>query len=153
MTNKITKEEHDKLSKELERIKTQDRVQVAKDLKEAISQGDLSENAAYSEAKDRQAAIEGRMREIEQKLGNSEVIEEDQESDTIGVGSVFTVVDEGSGDEREFSIVGPEVSSPAEGKVSFDSPLGGSFLGHKKGDIVEVVTPAGKKKFEILDIQ
>ena len=95
MTNKITKEEHDKLSKELERIKTQDRVQVAKDLKEAISQGDLSENAAYSEAKDRQAAIEGRMREIEQKLGNSEVIEEDQESDTIGVGSVFTVADEG----------------------------------------------------------
>ncbi|OGZ58144.1 MAG: hypothetical protein A3B96_02725 [Candidatus Spechtbacteria bacterium RIFCSPHIGHO2_02_FULL_43_15b] len=153
MATKITKEERDKLSVELEKLKKKDRPQVARDLKEAISQGDLSENAAYSEAKERQSEIETRVREIEQKLANAEIIEEGEGSDGIEVGSLFKVIDEDTKQERSFSIVGPEVSSPSDGKVSFDSPIGSAFLGRKEGDLVEVTTPGGKRKYRVLKVK
>jgi len=153
MTNIITKEEQDKLKAELSRLYNIDRPQVAKDLKEAISQGDLSENAAYSEAKERQSEIETKLREIENKLAMSEIVEEGSGSaDTINIGVTFRVRDEESAQERTFSIVGPEVSNPLEGKISFDSPLGKEFLNKKKDDAVEVITPAGKRKYTVLEI-
>ena len=153
MTNIITKEEHDKLKAELSRLYNIERPQVAKDLKEAISQGDLSENAAYSEAKERQSEIETKLREIENKLAMSEIVEEgDGTFDAIGIGATFRAREEESGQERTFSIVGPEVSNPLEGKISFDSPLGREFLNKKKDDVVVVTTPAGKRKYTVLEI-
>jgi len=153
MTNIITKEEQDKLKAELSRLYDIERPQVAKDLKEAISQGDLSENAAYSEAKERQSEIQTKIREIENKLAMSEIVEEGNgTSDTINIGVTFRARDEESAQERTFSIVGPEVSNPLEGKISFDSPLGKEFLKKKKDDVVEVTTPSGKRKYTVLEI-
>lgn len=153
MTDFITREEHEKLNKELDILKAKDRPKVAKDLKEAISQGDLSENAAYAEAKERQAEIETRIRYIEKKLAQSEIIEDSKGSDAIEVGSTFIAENLESKNERSFSIVGPAVSSPSDGKVSFDSPIGSAFLGHKEGDIVEVVTPGGRKRYKIIEVK
>ena len=149
----ITQEEFDKLKKELDQLNSKDRPKVAKDLKEAISQGDLSENAAYAEAKERQSQVETRIKQIENKLAMSEIRGSQREgSDSIGIGSSFRVLGEQTGQERAFSIVGPEVSNPTEGKISFDSPLGSAFLDKKQGDSVEVATPGGKKKYVILEI-
>ena len=154
MTRIITQEEFDKLKKELERLNSKDRPKVAYDLKEAISQGDLSENAAYAEAKERQSSIETRVKEIENKLAMAEIADSIGVggSDIIGIGSSFKVRDEASKQERAFSIVGPEVSNPSEGKISFDSPLGSAFLDKKKGDSVEVLTPGGKRRYMVLEI-
>jgi transcription elongation factor GreA len=149
----ITQEEYEKLNKELNDLYMKDRPQVAADLKEAISQGDLSENAAYTEAKDRQAEIEKRIKEIETKLTNSEIVDEDEgNKDDIGIGSTFRVLDQESSAERTFSIVGPEVSDPLAGKISFDSPLGNAFLHKKVEEVVEVVTPGGKRAYKVLEI-
>jgi len=148
----ITQDEYDKLKKELDQLKKVDRPKVAKDLKEAISQGDLSENAAYADAKERQIEMDGRMQEIKQKLAMAEIADERGGSGAIRIGSSFRVRDEESNQERTFSIVGPEVSSPAEGKISFDSPLGSAFLNKKPGEEVEVTTPAGKRKYTVIEI-
>ena len=153
MTNILTQEERDKLRAALGRLYDVDRPQVAKDLREAISQGDLSENAAYAEAKERQSEIATKIREIEKKLAMAEVVEEGAGgSNSIRIGVTFRARDEASGAERTFSIVGPEVSNPLEGKISFDSPLGKEFLDKKKDDVVEVTTPAGKRKYTVVEI-
>lgn len=147
---KLTREGYEKLQQELRELKEVTRQEVAKALKEAIAEGDLSENAAYEEAKDRQAQVEGRIKEIEQTLATAEVVE-GSKGNTVDVGTTIRVKMP-SGDEREFTITGSEESDPAGGKLSFDSPLGKAFLGHKKGDDVEVATPGGKKKYKILSL-
>jgi len=153
MKNILTQDDYNKLKAELDRLLNEERPQVARDLKEAISQGDLSENAAYTEAKERQSSIDTKVREIENRFATSEIIEEGTgPSDAVSIGATFRVRDEESGQERTFSLVGPEVSNPLEGKISFDSPLGKEFLGKKKDEAVEVVTPAGKRKYTVLEI-
>jgi len=153
MTNIITKDDHDKLKSELDKLNSVDKVKVAKDLKEAISQGDLSENAAYAEAKERQSQIETRIKHIENKLAMSEIIDSERGgADVIGIGSKFRVREEATSEARSFSIVGPEASNPIEGKISFDSPLGSAFLDKRKGDSVEVATPGGKKMYKVVEI-
>lgn len=153
MANILTQGEYDKLKKELDRLHNIERAQVAQDLREAIAQGDLSENAAYAEAKERQSEIETKIKEIKNKLAMSEIVEEGGgKSDTVNIGATFRARDEGGGHERTFSIVGPEVSSPADGKISFDSPLGKEFLGKKQGDLVEITTPGGKRRYTVLEI-
>lgn len=152
MENILTKEEYEKLKKELERLVREERPQIAKDLREAIAQGDLSENAAYSDAKDRQRDAENRVRVLEKKLAESKIVEAQGGGDTIHIGSTFRARDEESGQERTFSIVGPEVSSPADGKISFDSPIGKAFLNKKPGDLVEITTPSGKRKYMVLEV-
>lgn len=147
----LTKDEYNKLTQELERLYAVDRPQIAKDLKEAISQGDLSENAAYADAKERQRDTENRVRTLEKKLAESEIVEEKGDGDTIHIGSTFRARDE-EGGERVFSLVGPQVSSPKDGKISFDSPIGKAFLGKKLGESAEVTAPAGKRKYTILEI-
>ncbi len=152
MSNILTKEEYEKLKKELDRLLHEARPGIAKDLKEAIAQGDLSENAAYTDAKDRQRDAESRIRALEKRLAESEVVEVKGRSETIRIGSIFRVRDEETGETRSFSIVGPEVSSPKDGKISFDSPLGKEFLNKKQGDLVEVSTPGGKRRYTVLEI-
>ncbi|MBI1888791.1 MAG: transcription elongation factor GreA [Candidatus Spechtbacteria bacterium] len=151
MANILTKDEYNKLKAELERLYKIDRPQIAKDLKEAISQGDLSENAAYADAKERQRDTESRVRTLEKKLAESEIVEEKGGGDTIHIGSTFRARDE-EGGERVFSLVGPQVSSPKDGKISFDSPIGKAFLDKKQGEEVEIITPGGKRRYTVLEI-
>ena len=153
MTHIVTREAYNKLQKELERLKKEEAVKIAKDLREAIAQGDLSENAAYADAKERQREMMRRVQEIEEKLRGAEIVEERTgKSETIQIGSTFRVRDEEIKQERLFSIVGPEVSSPLEGKISFDSPFGRAFLGKREGESVEVVTPGGHRKYTVISI-
>ncbi|MEX0877535.1 MAG: transcription elongation factor GreA [Candidatus Spechtbacterales bacterium] len=149
-TVKLTQEGYDNLKEELRRLEEDERGVVAKELKEAIAEGDLSENAAYDEAKDRQARLEGRIIEIKQTLAIAEIVT-NTKGDKINIGSTIDIKDS-SGSKKTFTITGSDGASPAEGKISYDSPLGSAFVGHKKGDIVEVETPGGKKKYEILNV-
>lgn len=150
-TIKLTREGYDKLKEELKQLEEVERGKVAEKLKEAIAEGDLSENAAYDEAKDAQAHLEGRISEIKQTLGNAEVVEA-KKGDKVNIGSTIKVKI-ADGAERTFTIMGNAGANPSEGKISYDSPLGKAFLGHKKGDKVDVETPGGKKKYEILGVE
>lgn len=148
----LTKQEYENLKTELARLKAEEVPKVAQDLKEAISQGDLSENAAYADAKERQAALEAQIKAIEGKLATAEIIEEKTEGEEINVGLSFKVKDVESGQERSFTIVGSQEAAPADGKISFDSPLGRAFMEKKAGDEVEVVTPGGRRKYRVVEI-
>lgn len=155
----ITKEGLKKLKDELDFLKTTKRVEIAQRLKEAISYGDLSENAEYEEAKNEQAFIEGRILELEKQVKNARIIMEgtptkaSQKSKIIDIGSIVTVRNKTDGDEPEtYTIVGSMEADPIEHKISNESPIGRALLGHEKGDTVEVVAPAGKFKYEILKV-
>lgn len=148
---KITLTGYNQLKEELERLEKKDKPEVARMLREAIAEGDLSENAAYSDAKDRQAFLESRIHELKEALKQAKV-EAVPTSGKVGVGSTIRVKSTG-GDERTFIITGPHEANLEEGKISYDSPLGGAFLKHKKGDIVRVQTPGGEKVYTIKEVQ
>ncbi len=150
MKKQITKETLAKLKEELEYLKKTKRKEMAERLKEAISFGDLKENAAYHEAKDSQGFLEGRIIELECVISNSIIIDL-KSSDKVIIGSKIVVTSDDGKDE--FTIVSPIESNPLEGKISEDSPIGKSFIGKRKGDICETVTPSGEKlKYKIEEI-
>jgi len=152
MTEKLTKEGFKKLTEELEELEQKERPSVAKRLEEAIAQGDLSENAAYEEAKEQQSRMEGRISEIKKILNDAEVIEEEQQrGGIIRIGTTLKAQGSDSTD-RVFTITGREESDPTHGKLSYDSPLGRAFMNRKRGDEVEIETPSGKKKYTILEV-
>lgn len=143
-----------KLEDELQDLKVIRRKEVAQKIKEAKEQGDLSENAEYDAAKEEQASIEARIVELEKILKNAEVIDEDEvASDIISVGCRVKVLDVEYDDEMEFSIVGSTEANSLNGFISNESPLGIALLGKKKGDIVEVESPAGMIQYKIVDFQ
>ena len=144
---KITLVGKEKLEKELKALEKDERPALAKRLKTAISFGDLSENAAYSEAKDDQITLEQRIAEIKEKLRTSEIIKYTEGGNAIRVGSTFEVSSDNG--PQTFSLVGKEESNPLEGKISFDSPLGSAFINKKEGEVVEVITPSGKKTYTV----
>lgn len=151
----VTKEGLKKLKDELDFLKTAKRQEVAQRLKEAISYGDLSENAEYEEAKNEQAFVEGRILELENKVKNAKII--GSKAATTGreaqIGSTVTVENKTDRDEPEsFTIVGTTEADLLEGKISNESPVGKALLGSKKGDIVSVETPSGTIKYEILKV-
>ncbi len=155
----ITKEGLKKLKEELDFLKTTKRQEIAQRLKEAISYGDLSENAEYEEAKNDQAFIEGRILELEKQIKNARIITERTPTKSwtkgkvIDIGSIVTVRNKTDDDEPEtYTIVGSMEADPIEHKISNESPIGKALLGREKGDIVEVVAPAGKFKYEILKV-
>jgi len=153
----VTKEGLKKLKKELDQLKTVRRQDVAKRLKEAISYGDLSENSEYEEAKNEQAFLEGRILELENKIKNAKIIGSKKDAagrgKTIEIGSTVTVRNKTDNDEPDtYTIVGSTEADPIEKKISNESPLGKIFLGCKKGDNVDVSTPAGNLKYEILKV-
>ncbi|MFA7681958.1 MAG: transcription elongation factor GreA [Candidatus Peribacteraceae bacterium] len=152
----VTKEGLKKLKEELDILKTVRRKEVAQRLKEAISYGDLSENAEYEEAKNEQAFVEGRILELEQKIKNAKIIT-DKQMETGGkevkIGSTATVQNRTDHDEPEmYTIVGSTEADPLDHKISNESPIGKALLGKKKGDTVEVVTPAGVLKYDVLKV-
>ena len=147
----ITEEGLKKITEELENRRTTIRQSIANAIKEAKEQGDLSENAEYSEAKSQQAENESRIAELEFMLKESTVVKYDKSSGGAQMGSKVKVKMDGS--EMEFQIVGSNEADPAEMKISNESPMGKAFMGRSKGDKVEVDTPSGKTKYEILDVK
>ncbi len=154
----ITKEGLKKLKEELEGLKTNKRSEIAARLKEAISYGDLSENAEYEEAKNDQAFIEGRILELENQIKNAKIITEGASMKTskgkmIDIGSTVTVRNMTDDDEPEsYTIVGSMEADPLNHKISNESPIGKALLGHEKGDKINVDAPAGKYTYEILKV-
>jgi len=140
------------LQKELELLKTVERQKVAQRIQTAKELGDLSENAEYSEAKEQQALNENRVAEIEDIIKNSEVIDSSKaRQGKITIGSTITV--NNGKQDRVLVIVGSNEADPMSGKISNESPLAISFLGHKVGEQVAVETPKGMIEYEILDVK
>ncbi|KKP77944.1 MAG: hypothetical protein A2271_04980 [Candidatus Moranbacteria bacterium RIFOXYA12_FULL_35_19] len=146
----ITEEGLKKIVDELENRRVTIRQSIANAIKEAKEQGDLSENAEYSEAKRQQAENEARIAELEFMLKESTVVKYNKTAGGAQMGSRVKVKFNGS--EMEFQIVGSNEANPGEMKISNESPMGKAFMNHMKGDKVEVDTPTGKMKYEILDV-
>jgi len=147
MSQYFSREGLEKLKKELEERRTIIRAEITRRILAAKELGDLSENAEYAEAKEAQGFNEGRIIELEETVKEAVVINPNQRSDIIVVGSTVRVVST-HGDQK-FTIVGPVESNPTEGFISNESPLGSAFIGHKKNDEVEVKTPSGIVKYKI----
>lgn len=151
----VTKEGLKKLKEEFEHLKSVRRKEVAERLKEAISYGDLSENAEYEEAKNEQAFVEGRILELEIKIKNAKIISEKhaKSSKVVEIGSQVTVNEKGDrGDPETYTIVGSTEADPIGHKISNESPIGMALIGCSKGEVVEVNAPGGKFRFEIMKI-
>ncbi len=150
----MTGEGYRVLDEELKRLKTQERPSVIASIAEARSHGDLSENAEYHAAKERQGWIEGRIAEIEDKMARAQVIDVSRLSGKqVKFGATVTVVDEDTEDEARYQIVGEHEADVKAGRLSLTSPLARSMMGKEKGDMVEVSTPSGVKAYEILKIE
>ena len=153
----VTKEGLKKLKDELEHLKTERRQEVAQRLKEAISYGDLSENSEYEEAKNEQAFVEGRILELEMKIKNAKIISE-KKIDTkrgkeIDIGSTVTLQNKTDNEEPEkYTIVGSTEADPLDHKISNESPIGKALLNRRKGDTVDINSPSGIIRYEVLAV-
>lgn len=152
-TFKLTEAGFQNLKEELETLKEVDRKENLEALKEARAQGDLSENADYDAARDEQARIEARIKEIENILKHSEIIR-DTASRVVMIGKTVNVKFLGNNIEKEYTIVGHLEANPLNGKISNESPLGRALIGHKKGQSVTYKAETGKEiSVEIIDIK
>ena len=150
----MTGEGYAVLDEELKRLKTQERPSVIGQIAEARLHGDLSENAEYHAAKDRQGWIEGRIAEIEDKIARAQVIDVSKLSGAqVKFGATVSVVDEDTEDEARYQIVGEHEADVKLGKLSISSPLSRAMIGKEVGEVVEVNTPGGVKAYEILKIE
>ncbi|MBN1285678.1 MAG: transcription elongation factor GreA [Anaerolineae bacterium] len=146
----LTEEGAAKLRAELEELVNVRRPALANKLKEAREMGDLSENADYTDAKEQQGFLEGRIQQIEYMLRAAKIItDEDRSSSMVHVGSRVTVVEDGSDEPEAYVIVGVAEASPAEGKISNESPMGRALMGRGVGEMVVVEAPAGPLRFKI----
>ena len=146
----LTAEGLKKLQDELKVLKEDRRKEVIERIQEAVSHGDLSENADYAQAKEEQAFIEGRIQEIEDMIKNAQIITHSTNHNQVGIGSTVTV--RVAGKEAKYTIVGSNEANPAAGKISNESIVGKSLLGSKVGDKVSVATPAGGSDYEVVNI-
>ena len=150
----MTGEGYAALDEELKRLKTQERPAVIAAIAEARSHGDLSENAEYHAAKERQGWIEGRIAEIEDKIARAQVIDVTKlDGDQVKFGATVTVVDEDTEEEGRYQIVGDHEADVRAGKISLSSPLSRAMISKSVGDVVEVMTPGGPKSYEILKVE
>jgi len=148
----LTAEGIENLRRELEYLVNVRRPELARILRRAIQQGDLSENADYIAAKEEQAFLEGRIQQIETMLRNAVLIESNGPAGVVDLGSQVTVLEEGRETPEVFRIVGPAEADPLNGKVSHQSPLGQALLGRRAGDVVTVDAPAGPITFRVLEV-
>ena len=150
----MTGEGYRTLDEELKRLKTQERPSVIASISEARSHGDLSENAEYHAAKERQGWIEGRIAEIEDKMARAQVIDVSKLSGAqVKFGATVTVVDEDTEEEGRYQVVGDHEADVKAGKISLSSPLSRAMIGKEVGDVVEVITPGGVKAYEIAKVE
>ena len=146
----MTRGGYEKLKEELERLKRVERHAITRAIAEARAHGDLSENAEYHAARERQSFIEGRIAELETKVGAAEVIDPPTSGDRVTFGSTVHLEGE-DGKEARYQIVGSDETDPSRGRISVMAPLARTLIGKKVGDSVEAQLPGGKKRFEILD--
>ncbi len=150
----MTGEGYSVLDEELKRLKTQERPSVIAAIAEARMHGDLSENAEYHAAKERQGWIEGRIAEIEDKIARAQIIDVSKLSGAqVKFGATISVVDEDTEEEARYQIVGEHEADVKLGKISLTSPLSRAVIGKEVGDVVEVNTPGGVKAYEILKVE
>lgn len=151
----ITPDGWKKLRDELHRLKTVERQEVIKLIEYARSLGDLSENAEYETAKQRQSFIEGRIQEIEDRLGRAEVIDPEKITarDRVVFGLTVTVEDIDSGDIKKYKLVGEDESEPEDGFISVTSPVGSALIGKRIDDEIQVRVPGGIKEFLVINIE
>ncbi|MGB1547463.1 MAG: transcription elongation factor GreA [Alphaproteobacteria bacterium] len=144
----------ERLQEELKRLKSVDRPTVIQQIAEARDHGDLSENAEYHAARERQAFVEGRIAEIEEITSRADVIDVSKLSGkSIKFGATVKLVDEDTDEKVTYQIVGADESDIKQGLLSVSSPLARALIGKEKGDSVEVTTPAGSKSYEILSVK
>jgi transcription elongation factor GreA len=149
----LTQEGFQKLQEELDALKTVKRRDIARQLEKARQMGDLSENAEYDAAKDAQAHLEKRIAELEDKLGRSRIIDnEDIPKDKVYIGARVKLRDEDTDEEIEYMLVAPPEADYNQNKISVESPIGKALMGHKANDVVEVNVPAGLLTYRILGI-
>jgi len=149
----ITRNGYNNLHKELENLKKVIRPQVSKAIEEARAHGDISENAEFVAAKEQQSFVEKKIRELEQKLANSEIIDNlSLPNGKVGFGSIVTLENLNNGGQVTYQIVGPDESDISSGKISIASPLGKALVGKEVEDEVKVQTPGGAKNYNILKI-
>ena len=150
----ITKRGAEKLKAELHRLKTVERPAVINAIAEARAQGDLSENAEYEAAKDRQGFIEGRIMEVEGKLSAAQIIDPSQldAGGRVVFGATVELEDEDSGDTVKYQIVGEDEADLKLGRINISSPIARALIGKEEGDVAEVQAPGGVKRFEIVAV-
>ena len=150
----MTAEGYKALDDELKRLKTAERPAVIAAIAEARAHGDLSENAEYHAAKDRQGWIEGQIAEIEDRMARAQVIDVSRLSGAqIKFGATVSLVDEDTEEEARYQIVGEHEADVKQGRVSITSPLARAVIGKESGDVVEVTTPGGTKAYEITKVE
>jgi transcription elongation factor GreA len=149
----MTREGFERLQNELKQYKTVDRHEVIRAIAVARELGDLSENAEYHAARERQGFIEGRINEIEDKLSRAELIDISTLSgDTVKFGAIVKLIDEDTEESHTYQIVGDDESNLSQGRISLSSPLAKALIGKEAGDSVDVQTPGGVKSYEITEI-
>lgn len=149
----ITKEKLEELKAELNVLKTVTRLEVAKDLEYARSLGDLSENAEYHDARDRQATIEDRVKHLEQVIKTAKVVTHTKRTDDARVGSIVEIRKKGERKTVSYTLVGSEEANISAGKISYHSPLGEAILGKEVGDGVTFETPNGVQEYSIISVK
>ena len=150
----LTKVGYLALEEELKHLKAVERPNIIAAISEARAQGDLSENAEYSAAKEKQSFIEGRIQDLEAVISRAQVIDVSQtQTNVIRFGATVQVVDEDTEEEQKYQIVGDYEADIEKNKISLSSPLAKALIGKEVGDVAEYTAPAGKKSFEIIDIQ
>jgi len=154
MPTPITKKGYEALKAELDRLRKVERPRVIEAIAEARSHGDLSENAEYDAAKERQGFIESRIAEIESKLADARVIEiTGRTSDTVVFGATVLVVEQESQSRKQYTLVGQDEADMKFNKISVQSPVGRALIGKRVGDFVEVKTPAKLVEYEVVEIR
>lgn len=150
---KMSSQRLEELKNELYYMQTVREKEVAEQIKEARSFGDLSENSEYDEAKTEQGKLYSKIAEIQDLIEHAEIVEDAVEVGKVGIGSIVTVKDVEFDTVETYKIVGSQEANPMDGRISDDSPFGRSLVGHEVGEIVDVEAPAGVLKFEILSIE
>jgi len=149
----MTRAGFDQLDAELRTLKTEDRPAVIRAIAEAREHGDLSENAEYHSAREKQSFIEGRIKELEMIISRAEVIDTAKLSGSVKFGARVTLVDEDTDEEKTYMLVGEQEAELERGLLNVRSPLARALIGKDEGDSVDVVTPGGQKSYEILTIR
>jgi transcription elongation factor GreA len=143
-----------RLKQELRRLKSVDRLRIVKEIAEARSHGDLSENAEYHAAKEKQSHVEGRITQVEHWIATAEVIDVSRLSgDRVVFGATVHLTDSQSGDEVQYRIVGELEAELKQGKISVTSPIARALIGKSEGDVVKVRAPGGEREYEIRGIE
>ena len=149
---KMSEERFKELKDELVFLQTVREKEVAQQIKEARSFGDLTENSEYDEAKTEQGKLYSKIAEIKNLVENAEIVKVTEKTDNVSIGSRVTVLDLELGEEDVYEIVGSQEADPILGRISDDSPFGKGLMERKKGDTIEIDAPAGVLKFKILNI-